>query len=456
MIRNLIFASLAFLISGQIHAVGLIVIDGQLHGATNVGVDGVLYDVEFLDGTCVDLFSGCDEEADFSFDNWYKASRAAQALLDQVFLDSHQGAFDTNSQLTAGCESSRGCFTLVPTSYGIPSQLLNVARAYNKDFESFDSTGLWSTYILNDLSLNSLGPFTERSGNTLTFSRWTPVSPVPGPACDIQLNQSKFSNGDMVTADVFRLANLSNDSVPVELKVWAASSGASATSVLNLGQDGSFVLPAGTDIDLGPLQLLPVDDSLPRGDYEFSCRMLDPVTGELLSEDLNFFNVNARLLHNELANQDIPNTEKYFGVLEAGQYLVTGSIGFGGCPGSLTSPYCIYDVDAISFNIPADLVLDVTIELHIQVTIPPERFSSVTQLEVSWYLNNDVLTWGTESISNPTTKRIDNLEEFTPGGAYYFIYARAPGPFTYAGPSLLENERVAVDYSILLDIHPPQ
>jgi len=61
--------------------------------------------------------------------------------------------------------------------------------------------------------------------------------------------------------------------------------------VVNVGADGSLVLPAGTDVDLGPLPILPVTAALPRGDYEFSCRMLDPVTGELLAEDLNLFEV---------------------------------------------------------------------------------------------------------------------------------------------------------------------
>ncbi len=109
------------------------------------------------------------------------------------------------------------------------------------------------------------------------------------PTCDIQLNQLTYIDGDTVTANVFRLANLTSDPVATELKVWLGVPGVPPIGVVNVGADGTFVLPAGTDIDLGPLPLIPVTAALPRGDYEFSCRMLDPTTGELLTEDLNFF-----------------------------------------------------------------------------------------------------------------------------------------------------------------------
>jgi hypothetical protein len=48
------------------------------------------------------------------------------------------------------------------------------------------------------------------------------------------------------------------------------------------------VFPAGLDVNLGPLPLLPAA-GLPMGQWEFSCRILDPVTGKLLAEDLNGF-----------------------------------------------------------------------------------------------------------------------------------------------------------------------
>ena len=119
--------------------------------------------------------------------------------------------------------------------------------------------------------------------------------PCPGviatrPECDIQMSQVTYIDGETVTADVFRLANLTVDPLSIELKIWLGLPD-EAIPVINLGADGTFVLPAGTDVDLGPLTLMPVNVELPRGGFEFSCRMLDPTTGRLLMEDRNFFDI---------------------------------------------------------------------------------------------------------------------------------------------------------------------
>ena len=67
--RSIGLAVLATLCFGSAtaSAATLNVVGGQLMGASGVDVGGILYDVEFLDGTCIDLFSGCDESADFDF-----------------------------------------------------------------------------------------------------------------------------------------------------------------------------------------------------------------------------------------------------------------------------------------------------------------------------------------------------------------------------------------------------
>ena len=62
------------------------VVDGQLVGAFDVSVGGTLYDVTFQDGTCVDLFDGCDEVSDFAFPTSSAANSASFALLAQVLL----------------------------------------------------------------------------------------------------------------------------------------------------------------------------------------------------------------------------------------------------------------------------------------------------------------------------------------------------------------------------------
>ena len=107
--------------------------------------------------------------------------------------------------------------------------------------------------------------------------------------CDIQLNQATYIDGDTVTANVFRVVNLTGAPIATELKVWQGLPKMPPISFLNVGSDGSTVLPAGADIDRGPFPLLSVTAALPRGIHEISCRLLDPVTGELLFEDRNSF-----------------------------------------------------------------------------------------------------------------------------------------------------------------------
>ena len=109
--------------------------------------------------------------------------------------------------------------------------------------------------------------------------------------CDIQMSQAVYVDGETVTASVFRFANATSAAVTIELKTWLGLSVDVNIPLLRLGSDSSFILPPGADFNLGPLPLVPVTAGLPRGQYELSCRMLDPVTGELLTEDLNLFDV---------------------------------------------------------------------------------------------------------------------------------------------------------------------
>ena len=106
--------------------------------------------------------------------------------------------------------------------------------------------------------------------------------------CDIQMSQATYVDGETVTADVFRFTNPTAAPIAVEWKGWLGVPGIPPIGIINLGADGSFVLPPGTDIDLGPLPLLEAA-ALPLGEHELSCRFLNPTTGRLLMEDRNFF-----------------------------------------------------------------------------------------------------------------------------------------------------------------------
>jgi hypothetical protein len=102
------------LVSTNASAATLNVIGGQLVGASDVNVGGQLYDVEFVEGTCIGLFDGCDSASDFEFATIGGASQASQALFSQVLLDGGSGAFDSDPELTLGCESEIECRIITP------------------------------------------------------------------------------------------------------------------------------------------------------------------------------------------------------------------------------------------------------------------------------------------------------------------------------------------------------
>ncbi len=117
--RSLVLCSVLLLLStltaSSAFAATLNVVGGQLMGASNVLVDGNLYDVQFLDGTCIDLYNGCDDVSDFTFQTEASAILASQALFDQVFLDGPEGLFaSADVSLTYGCHPDVVCSHITP------------------------------------------------------------------------------------------------------------------------------------------------------------------------------------------------------------------------------------------------------------------------------------------------------------------------------------------------------
>ena len=91
---------------------------GQLLGAKNVNVSGSYFDVDFLDGTCVELFNGCDSAVDdFIFPTIDSSFAASEALLNQVLIDSSLGPFRSFFRLINGCSSLYTCAVVTPTAF---------------------------------------------------------------------------------------------------------------------------------------------------------------------------------------------------------------------------------------------------------------------------------------------------------------------------------------------------
>ncbi len=149
---------------------------GQLTGATNVDLGSLgFFNVTFLDGTCIDLFTGCDTVSDFDFASSADAQTAASALLNQVFIDNHISApallFDSSPDLTAGCGDIVGCSAIIPFGFDPPGSLMLAAFARNFNTEFTDIVGLIGIPPAMDFALSP----------TLIYADFTMVAAVPLP-----------------------------------------------------------------------------------------------------------------------------------------------------------------------------------------------------------------------------------------------------------------------------------
>ena len=164
---------LAFSAAPAAAAVLLVDGNGQLTGATGVDVGGTLYDVTFVDGSCITVFDGCNEASDFAFSDQATAELAAQALLDQVFIDGPAGNFDTDFSSIFGCGSPIFCDALVP--FLTRGSSFDAIRATNDEFEILDEISL-SDFI------NAQGDFSQIDSSVFASFTEQSVSEVPLPA----------------------------------------------------------------------------------------------------------------------------------------------------------------------------------------------------------------------------------------------------------------------------------
>jgi len=155
--------------------------NGILMGATGIDVNGVLYDVTFEDGICAELYDNCDENSDFPFANPLDSDdgtlglAANAALLDQVFIDSSLGSFDSRPELTNGCAGTDGCQVNTPLFLSQGGAGLGILWIFNRAGSNVDiATG------------SGAGPaaFDTRIGfpDISNYAVWSKASVVPVPA----------------------------------------------------------------------------------------------------------------------------------------------------------------------------------------------------------------------------------------------------------------------------------
>ena len=144
---------------------------GRLTGAFNVEIAGALYDVSFVDGTCVELFGGCDDLSDFMFPSPAEAISASLALFDQVLLDGPAGQFDSIPSLVSGCGFGMSvCYPTTP--FGLAQDRVVTVLAANYEFQvAPDATDLTNWSIHYDMAENFRG----------TWAVWSRAIATPEP-----------------------------------------------------------------------------------------------------------------------------------------------------------------------------------------------------------------------------------------------------------------------------------
>ncbi len=176
---------------------------------------------------------------------------------------------------------------VLTSSAGIVFEYLNLAAGVRE--LGMLASGMYTLLIETD---------TYRSGNTSVLSssydvRFSaePSNVQPGPRCEARMSQSGYSYGDVVTAETLRIENPGGETVPVELKIWLELTDGRRVSVHNNGADGSVGIPAGANVDYGPLTILGVDFDTEHGLYKFGCRLLDPASGNEHYESTAVFEI---------------------------------------------------------------------------------------------------------------------------------------------------------------------
>lgn len=177
-IRSMVTVFLfSLLFTAPVHAaVSWNFVGGELIGAQGVVVNGNDYDVSFTDGTCVNVFGGCNELSDFAFTTLADATAAALALLGQVHIDDggSPGLLDTDPELTNDCEDDYICQMVIPYNLG-PGLFVSAVSAVNIspiNFPLEDDFLFFTTQLANSSGLGA---------PSVTFAVFTP-SPIPLPA----------------------------------------------------------------------------------------------------------------------------------------------------------------------------------------------------------------------------------------------------------------------------------
>jgi hypothetical protein len=118
------------------------------------------------------------------------------------------------------------------------------------------------------------------------------VTPTETPDMNIQLGQQFYLQGETLSASSFWISNPSTQSHRVEVKTWIELPGLQPIP-LDMVESDVLTLSPGFSRDYGLMPLLKIAPDSPAGDGQVNGRLIDPVTGDALSQDINPFTITS-------------------------------------------------------------------------------------------------------------------------------------------------------------------
>ena len=168
-------AAFTFLLPITAYTMPILTLDdsGNLSGAKNVNVSDTLYDVSFVDGSFDSIF-GSDTNLDARSND--EATAFSLALNNQVFLDVSSGNYNTEANLTNGCNFRFNTCSVI-TPYEIDLTFASIVDAFHGRVTGVDRFRA----ILRDKD-TTLFPSTPGFDDTV-FADWSVAGtsvPLPG------------------------------------------------------------------------------------------------------------------------------------------------------------------------------------------------------------------------------------------------------------------------------------
>ncbi len=112
-----------------------------------------------------------------------------------------------------------------------------------------------------------------------------------GPTLEIELSAARYSAGDFVEATSLLLSNTGPEAVETEIWMVLETPRGDQVSFFHMGADGSVLLPSQFSDDFGPVTLFEITSDLRPGKYILTGLVRDATTADLLSQDVETFNV---------------------------------------------------------------------------------------------------------------------------------------------------------------------